>query len=119
MTCPTSVDSRFTGNVPSISSLILSIAKLWHHLAVATRDAYRPELHYMRGPGPRWRAKHQASPQHGAGRLLARDLTSNTELDAPGMRLPLPARYVRGRPASSGRPQFPTLLNESERKPAL
>jgi hypothetical protein len=26
-----------------------------------TRDAvrpYRPELHYMRGPGPAWRAKH-------------------------------------------------------------
>jgi len=19
---------------------------------------YRPELHYMRGPGPKWRAKH-------------------------------------------------------------
>ena len=23
------------------------------------RDSYRPELHYMRGPGPKWRAKHQ------------------------------------------------------------
>jgi hypothetical protein len=23
-------------------------------------DPYRPELHYMRGPGPKWRAKHQA-----------------------------------------------------------
>lgn len=21
-------------------------------------DGYRPELHYMRGPGPRWREKH-------------------------------------------------------------
>ena len=21
-------------------------------------DSYRPELHYMRGPGPKWRAKH-------------------------------------------------------------
>jgi hypothetical protein len=21
--------------------------------------AYRPEAHYMRGPGPAWRAKHQ------------------------------------------------------------
>ena len=30
----------------------------WHEL---TRDAirpYRPELHYMRGPGPAWRARH-------------------------------------------------------------
>ena len=21
-------------------------------------DSYRPELHYMRGPGPKWHAKH-------------------------------------------------------------
>jgi hypothetical protein len=24
-------------------------------------DPYRPELHYMRGPGPAWRAKHAQS----------------------------------------------------------
>ena len=24
-------------------------------------DPYRPELHYMRGPGPKWRAKHGLS----------------------------------------------------------
>jgi hypothetical protein len=23
---------------------------------------YRPELHYMRGPGPKWHAKHGAEP---------------------------------------------------------
>lgn len=22
-------------------------------------DSYHPERHYMRGPGPRWRAKHE------------------------------------------------------------
>ena len=22
------------------------------------RDPYRPELHYMRGPGPKWHARH-------------------------------------------------------------
>jgi hypothetical protein len=34
----------------------------WREL---TRDAvrpYRPELHYMRGPGPAWRAKHGLPP---------------------------------------------------------
>lgn len=31
---------------------------LWHSLAKDLFDPYRPELHYMRGPGPRWRAKH-------------------------------------------------------------
>jgi hypothetical protein len=25
-------------------------------------DPYRPELHYMRGPGPKWRAKHAPTP---------------------------------------------------------
>jgi len=24
-------------------------------------DLHRPELHYMRGPGPKWRAKHGKS----------------------------------------------------------
>jgi hypothetical protein len=24
-------------------------------------DPYRPELHYMRGPGPKWREKHARS----------------------------------------------------------
>jgi hypothetical protein len=26
----------------------------------ALTDSYRPELHYMRGPGPKWRERHQA-----------------------------------------------------------
>ena len=30
-----------------------------HNLIKDVRDSYRPELHYMRGPGPKWRAKHQ------------------------------------------------------------
>jgi hypothetical protein len=37
-------------------------AGFWREL---TRDAirpYRPELHYMRGPGPAWRAKHGLPP---------------------------------------------------------
>jgi hypothetical protein len=27
-------------------------------LTSAILDPYRPELHYMRGPGPKWREKH-------------------------------------------------------------
>ena len=33
-------------------------AALWQSIAKDLFDPYRPELHYMRGPGPRWRAKH-------------------------------------------------------------
>jgi len=29
------------------------------NLILDVRDSYRPEVHYMRGPGPKWRAKHQ------------------------------------------------------------
>ena len=35
----------------------------WRRLTISLFDPYRPELHYMRGPGPKWRAKHG----HGAG----------------------------------------------------
>ena len=34
-------------------------ASLLRNLILDVRDSYRPELHYMRGPGPKWRAKHQ------------------------------------------------------------
>ena len=31
---------------------------LLRSLSRAIFDPYRPELHYMRGPGPKWREKH-------------------------------------------------------------
>jgi len=34
--------------------------KALRHLHKALFDTYRPELHYMRGPGPKWREKHGA-----------------------------------------------------------
>ncbi len=30
----------------------------WRRLVASLNDPYRPELHYMRGPGPKWRLKH-------------------------------------------------------------
>jgi hypothetical protein len=38
-------------------SLAADIADLFRTLAKALLDPYRPELHYMRGPGPKWQAK--------------------------------------------------------------
>lgn len=32
----------------------------WQHFFARAFNPYRPELHYMRGPGPAWRAKHMA-----------------------------------------------------------
>jgi hypothetical protein len=36
------------------------IVQIGKDLVLALTDTYRPELHYMRGPGPKWRAKHPA-----------------------------------------------------------
>jgi len=30
----------------------------WRAFFAKAFNPYRPELHYMRGPGPAWRAKH-------------------------------------------------------------
>jgi len=35
-------------------------AKAWRRLHKALFDTYRPELHYMRGPGPKWRENSMA-----------------------------------------------------------
>jgi hypothetical protein len=32
----------------------------WHDLLRSLFHSYRPERFYMRGPGPKWRAKHRA-----------------------------------------------------------
>ena len=39
----------------------------WRRLMTSLRDPYRPELHYMRGPGPKWRAKHGSRAQATVG----------------------------------------------------
>jgi hypothetical protein len=31
----------------------------WQRLVEMASDPYRPELHYMRGPGPKWHAKQR------------------------------------------------------------
>ena len=35
-----------------------ALAQFWHELTRYAVRPYRPEQHYMRGPGPAWRAKH-------------------------------------------------------------
>jgi len=38
----------------ALTADILDVA----HTFKSLFDPYRPELHYMRGPGPKWHAKH-------------------------------------------------------------
>jgi hypothetical protein len=37
----------------------LNLIVRWHRLIRIVGDPYRPELHYMRGPGPKWHAKQR------------------------------------------------------------
>ena len=39
-------------------ALRAGLAQWWLKLRKDLFDPYRPERHYMRGPGPKWRAKH-------------------------------------------------------------
>ena len=34
------------------------LREIWRALTKDLCNRYRPELHYMRGPGPKWREKH-------------------------------------------------------------
>jgi hypothetical protein len=49
------------------ASLAADLANLGRELR-SFIDPYRPELHYMRGPGPKWRAKHAVAVPSMAGR---------------------------------------------------
>ena len=42
------------------STPLAEIRTFWRQFFARAFDPYRPELHYMRGPGPAWRAKHAA-----------------------------------------------------------
>jgi hypothetical protein len=40
---------------------IAEVQAFWRQFFARAFDPYRPELHYMRGPGPAWRAKQTAA----------------------------------------------------------
>jgi hypothetical protein len=48
----------FSGRVQTLSR---AAAKLRGLIQSALTDSYQPELHYLRGPGPKWRERHGAA----------------------------------------------------------
>ena len=44
------------------TTVAFRIAEKTRHLKHRLFDTYHPELHYMRGPGPKWREKHAQLP---------------------------------------------------------
>lgn len=54
---------------PSCTPLRRSLKRIvttWQRFIEIANDPYRPELHYMRGPGPKWHAKHRRRMTHEA-----------------------------------------------------
>jgi hypothetical protein len=43
----------------------------WRSATANQAGSYRPEAHYMRGPGPKWRAKHAQVSATGGLRPIA------------------------------------------------
>jgi hypothetical protein len=43
----------------SLRHRMLAIIARYRFLFAIAATPYRPELHYMRGPGPKWRAKQR------------------------------------------------------------
>jgi hypothetical protein len=54
-----------------VSGFVSDIQGFWKRFFATAFNPYRPELHYMRGPGPAWRAKHGMDAPF---RLKPRDL---------------------------------------------
>ena len=59
---------RKTAKTPALAAEFTDLVRLFRSLF----DPYRPELHYMRGPGPKWHAKHRpvAADAHAAPGLF-------------------------------------------------
>jgi hypothetical protein len=49
---------------PSPAIMFHAVAQRWQKRMACLFDSYRPECHYMRGPGPKCREKHSLS-EHG------------------------------------------------------
>jgi hypothetical protein len=48
-------------SAPRLAGAVADLRKILKSLF----DPYRPELHYMRGPGPKWHEKHGTATQSG------------------------------------------------------
>ena len=60
------IHRRSTSGLP----IKVHLNALVQNLARTLFDPYRPELHYMRGPGPKWHAKHDGSSLDGTPALV-------------------------------------------------
>jgi hypothetical protein len=51
--------SRQAAQIVFSAAIMVGTAENWRGLKKGLFDSYRPELHYMRGPGPKWHEAHR------------------------------------------------------------
>jgi hypothetical protein len=51
--------TALSGFARKTAQSVSDFASVVHNLIMDVRDSYRPGLHNMRGPGPKWLARHQ------------------------------------------------------------
>ena len=51
--------TAFSGFAGRTAEFVSDFGSVIYNLIMDVRDSYRPGLHHMRGPGPKWHAKHQ------------------------------------------------------------
>ncbi|QOZ28469.1 hypothetical protein [Bradyrhizobium sp. CCBAU 51753] len=77
--------TTFSGFARGTAEFASDFASVIHNLIMDVRDSYRPGLHYMRGLGPKWRAKHQSRLRFDSGSVP----TDAAAPDVAGVRRPL------------------------------
>jgi len=85
---------RFLSRLIHKSAFVRHVLQTWHDVKRDLLNPYRPELHYMRGPGPKWQAKW---PQHIGAHDAFTDMFRKLEAKPaaarakrPALPLPLP-----------------------------
>jgi hypothetical protein len=49
---------RRSAMVSKAANFLATTGEFWRSQVARLTNPYHPELHYMRGPGPKWREKH-------------------------------------------------------------
>lgn len=59
--------SRLTDYILFVALCLLAAIEIWRRLKNEMLSSYRPERHYMRGPGPKYREKWREKRHHDLG----------------------------------------------------
>jgi hypothetical protein len=70
---------------------LVEFVESWRTLKRGLFDHYRPELHYMRGPGPKWREKHIA---HGVEECANHPTYARAMLDSVAVKASLIVTFI-------------------------